>query len=260
MPKLIRSARLFLAKEENLIPHSFLTRAALAGVCQHSNFLLDGAASSAGAPPMGITSSSLTITITERVDRAVGDLLADRLRPFVEVEEVQVYERKAADPAIQQLIQILGSVPVWQYLAAGGAAYLARLGYLLADDSHAAFRAWTRSDAGKPIATTAAALSDAARETPGARVCIGLDIPDDMFGSVLEVSGREPDAIALELLPFVMHAEQVAAVIVEAETKGDGVLSQPRITLLSDGEVKVRWMTLSGKWREVTIKKRLEAA
>jgi hypothetical protein len=213
---------------------------------------------------MKSTPPSLTLTITERVSRDVGDRLAERLRPYADVEEVQIYERKAADPAIQQFIQILGGVPVWQAFVAGGAAlsaaFLGRLGYLVADDGYAAIKAWIKSDAGQGVATAAVALSDAAREAPGARVYIGLNVPDDPFGSVLEVSGREPDAIAVELFRFVQLAEQIAAAIVEAETTGDGVLSQPRISLLPNGEVHVRWVTAKGKRRDVVIKQTLDAA
>jgi hypothetical protein len=55
------------------------------------------------------------------------------------------------------------------------------------------------------------------------------------------------------MLCFVVRVQDVAAVLSAAEDKGEGAFSQPRITLASDGEVHVRWMTQSGKWREVVI-------
>jgi hypothetical protein len=211
------------------------------------------------------TPPALTITITERVDQSVGDTLADRLRPFVPIEEVRVYFRKAADPAIQQLIQLIGSIEAWHYLA-GGATFVAskffgRLADLLATDAHASFKSWLKSDEGKPIAAAATALSDAARDAPGARVLVSLDVPDDIFGTVFVISSREPEATAIELLRFVAAAEAVVAVLSDADNKGEGAFNQPSITVTADGNVEVRWMAASDyKMRTVVIDKRADAA
>jgi hypothetical protein len=208
---------------------------------------------------------SLTITITERVDGGVGDTLADRLRPFVSIEEVRVYERKVADPAIQQLIQLIGSVEAWHYLAAGGAfvtsKFFGRIADLFATDAYAAIKMWLKTDDGRGIAAAASALSDAAREAPAARIIVSLDIPDDIFGTVFEIPDREPEAIAVELLRFVAHAHDVAAVLCEADKKGEGAFNQPTITVTSEGNIEICWMASSDyKFRTVVINKRADAA
>ena len=207
----------------------------------------------------------LTITSTEGIDSAVGHDLADRLGQFMEVSEPQTYERKAADPQIQQFIQLIGSIETWQALKYAAYAIVAvagtRLTQHITDDLWTAIKARLKGKDTQPIAISAAALSEAAHVMPD-RSClyIGIDVPEPNFGTVLEITGRRPEEIAVQLATFVLSADEIHAEVAEAVAKGDGPLGRGTITLTAEGEIQVRWMAESDfKWRMVVIRRRTAA-
>ena len=211
------------------------------------------------------TDHILTITSTEGIDDAVGQNLASQLGQVMEVSEPQTYWRRAADPQIQQFIQLIGSVETWQALKFAAYAVVAiagtRLTQHITDDLWAAIKNRLKRDDTKPMEIAAASLSQAAHAMPDrTRIYIGIDVPEPNFGTVLEIAGRNPEEIAVQLAHFVLSVDEIHMEVAEAVAKGDGPLGQGTISLAVDGEVQVQWVAQSDfKPRIVVIRRRTAA-
>ncbi len=186
--------------------------------------------------------TEISVTVTEGFDAEISTDLVDVWKLFVPTSDAAVYHRKSLD-VLPQYIQFIGSASVWTILAPAAAAFLARIGYLLADDAMAAVRGKLQPSP-KPVEEMAAALHAAGKRlrSPG-QVFIGINLPDDRWGTSLELDLTDEAALAERLSIFVLNVERLAKILNEYCERGEGPLGKGTITISEEGQIEVEWMS-----------------
>ncbi len=101
--------------------------------------------------------------------------------------------------------------------------------------------ALARSDCA-PLARIAGALT-IAKETIArpASIIVGLNIPNDRFGTVVVIDDRRPVKIAYAIARFVSRAAEIATVIQRAVVTGETPRGPALLSFGDDGSVLIRW-------------------
>lgn len=96
----------------------------------------------------------------------------------------------------------------------------------------------------KPVEQMAAALHAAGKRfrSPG-RVFIGIDLPDDRWGTSLELDLADETALAERLSIFVVNVERLAKILNEYCGRGEGPLGKGTITISKEGQIEIEWMS-----------------
>lgn len=154
---------------------------------------------------------------------------------------------------LPQYLMFLANWKVWALSAIGSCA----VGFFNKIGTHAADVVWDevstilRQPDMKPLADISTALSGAIKECgPHALLQIGLDGPDEFFGTTLQIYNPTPDAIACSLAIFSLHAERIATAISEAHTSDDGLLGPAEVEVQNDGTIILRWYTKQLRMQE----------
>jgi hypothetical protein len=197
-----------------------------------------------------IDQTKVQVTITAGVDQQVCEELVNTLRQILPVGDIGVYERKSAGE-LPQYIQLIGSLADWAILKIPAVAYLSayasRRAILLANDHHAR--------PNEPIEVFAEALTDAAKRLPPkVGFQIGIDLPDERWGTVLHLTTREPKEAARQLAVFFARLPDIHALVANACENDTGPAAQGTIVVLSDDSIELRWQALDGfDFRDVTF-------
>jgi hypothetical protein len=175
-------------------------------------------------------------------DAAAG--LAQALPPDIRPETPEIYCRKSSElEALPQFIHAVGQGQLWQdALGAPAAAFLNQLGYRTADISwDEAEHALSRSDCA-PLARVVTAFT-VAKETIArpASIIVGLNIPNDRFGTVVVIDESRPVKIAYVIARFVSRADEIATVIQRAVVTGETPRGPALLSFGDDGSVVIRW-------------------
>ena len=96
----------------------------------------------------------------------------------------------------------------------------------------------------KPLADVTETLEKAATSVDRkVTMHVGIDIPDDYFGTALSI---KPTASAGEmaclLAPFIVHAEQISKAMQAEIEAGHAPLGGARIELRDDESLLIRWV------------------
>ncbi len=186
---------------------------------------------------------ALTVTATEGIDPALTAELVAAWRAHVAVADPHVYERKAAGDMIPQYIQFIGSITEWSALKLPAIAFLSRLGFLLADDVMAWARGKLQSRDATVIDQLAAALYAAQQKLPSkAKVLVAIDLPDDRWGTALELEASDPSILSRNLALYAVHIERIAKLLNDHCQRGEGPLGQGKITIHED-RIEVMWIS-----------------
>lgn len=186
--------------------------------------------------------TEMSVTVTEGFEAEVSTVLVDVWKQCVPTSDAAVYHRKAMD-VLPQYIQFIGSASVWAILAPAAAAFLARMGYLLADDAMAIMRGKLQPSP-KPVEKMAAALHAAGKRlrSPG-QVFIGINLPDDRWGTSLELDLADEAALTERLSIFVLSVERLTTILNDYCERGEGPLGKGTITISEAGHVEIEWMS-----------------
>lgn len=186
--------------------------------------------------------STLSVTVTEGFDAEVAMALIDSWRAVIPIGDAEVYERKALD-VLPQYIQFIGSASVWAVLAPAAGAFLARLGYLLADDVVGAVRARVKPSRNE-VEQLAASLHAARQKLSSpAMVLIAINLPDDRWGTALELNAADEAGLARQLAIYIANIERISELLNQHCGRGDGPLGQGKIELRDDGLIEVSWIS-----------------
>lgn len=86
-------------------------------------------------------------------------------------------------------------------------------------------------------------------------ICIGLNIPDDKWGTCLRIKSFDPERVVYELATFLVHVEPLSKAMEEEIAAGRRPLGPANIEIQEDGSLLVKWVTQDGKPHEIQIKK-----
>lgn len=188
--------------------------------------------------------ATLHLMLSEGFTSDAADGLAHALAPYMRTETPEIVCRKSSEvEALPQFIHAVGQGRLWQdALGAPAAAFLNQLGYRAADISwDEAEHSLARSDC-EPLAGVVAAFT-MARESIAqpASIVVGLNIPNDRFGTVVMVDDTRPVKVAYAIARFVGRADEIATVVQRAVVTGETPRGPALLSLDDDGSVLIRW-------------------
>lgn len=180
-----------------------------------------------------------------------ADSIRAELGKHLKVGQTSFLFRKSADPP--SLIQLLGDVAAWLPLYLPAKAFLDTFGKLAAE------ALWdkisNRNDV-KPLADVTTTLATAAAHVDGeVEISVGLNIPDDRFGTSTITKYSDREALARVLAYFIVHVEQLSKAVQAEVEAGRKPLGPVIIELQDDESLLVRWRTRDGRAHELKIPK-----
>ena len=192
--------------------------------------------------------SELILGLSEKFHHEADSIRAE-LSKHVKVGQPQLFTYFSVDPP--SLIQLLGGFLAWKVLYPPAKAFLETLGKRAAD---ATWDKFANRNEVKPLADVATTLATASACVDGEVVItVGLNIPDDYFGTSIRIKSSDPGEVAHVLACFIVHVEQLSKAM-QAEVAAGRRPAGPAIIERQDDEsLVVRWKTRDGRAHELPI-------
>jgi len=188
------------------------------------------------------TDTALFVTVTEGFDHDCAKEIVAAWQEAMPTGDPDVYYRKAYDK-IPQYLQFIGSAAGWALLAPAAVAFLGRLGYHLADVVADAVRD-KFVPTPNPLDQLAAAMCAAQRKLPSpATVLVAVNLPDDRWGTALELEMKNEATLSKQLALYVVNIERIASLLSEYCARGEGPLGQGKIVIKEDDQIEISWMS-----------------
>ena len=180
---------------------------------------------------------SLKLTLSGKFD---AEAIRTELSEHLEVNEPSFLASFTADPP--SFLQILGDALSWLPLKAAATIYLAALAKRAGDATWDRLASLFENNEVKPLADVAKTLEKAANSVNGkVTISVGLNIPDDHFGTVMPIKPDDPEKTAHELASFIAHVEQLSRAMQTEVESGYAPLGRAIIEPQDDGSLLVRW-------------------
>ena len=163
------------------------------------------------------------------------------LSEHLKVSEPRFISVRSVDPP--SVLQLLGDPVDWLPLKAAAAAYLLTLAKRAGDATWDWGTSLFNSNKVKPLASVAKTLATAAARVDGeVTIFVGLNIPDDHFGTAISIKPGDPEEGARVLASFIVHVEQISKAMQAEIEAGHTPLRSARIELQDDGSLLIRWV------------------
>lgn len=188
--------------------------------------------------------SELILTLSERFSAEDAASIRADLRQHLQVGNPQFIWRRSVDP-ISTLV-LLGAAAAWKVLVKPAEAFLTgyagTLGKKFAEATWERIAARKKTDELKPLVDVVAALVEAAGRVGGeVKIGVGINVPDDHFGTVIWTDSRDPIDVARSLSAFVVRAERIFATVRAEIERGNEPLGPFLMELERDGGIAIRW-------------------
>ena len=184
--------------------------------------------------------SQLSLVLSEKFTAEDASSIRAALGQHLRVGNPRSVWRLSIDPP--STIELLGAVAAWKILIKPAAAFAN------AFVKKAGEAAWDRVTQRKtkedfsPLVDVVTALVAAANRVGGeVRIGVGLNIPDDHFGTVIWTDSRDPMQVAQSLSAFVVRAEKISATVRPEMERGHEPIGSFFVELDRDGSVTIRW-------------------
>ena len=193
--------------------------------------------------------SELSLVLSEKFTEDDALSIRTALSQHLHVGKPVFLLRRSIDPP--SVIQLLGTVAMWLPLVTAATAFaksfFSTLGKRTADAAWDSAAAWKANKDLKPLADVATALVAGADRVGGeVTIGVGLDIPDDHFGTMIWTDSRDPLEVAQMLSVFVVRAEKIAATMQAAIERGQEPVGPVIVEIEDDASVTIRWHAASG--------------
>ena len=182
--------------------------------------------------------SELKLVLSKKLD---AEAIRAELSEHLKVSEPKFLFFKAVDPP--SVLQLLGDAGAWLPLSAAAAFYLSTLAKRAADATWDGLASLFNSNEVKPLADVSKTLATAADSVDAkVSIVVGLNIPDDHFGTAISIKPGDPEDVGRVLASFIVHVEQISKAM-EAEVKaGRTPHGRASIELQHNGSLLVSWM------------------
>jgi hypothetical protein len=196
------------------------------------------------------------ITTTELVSETfVAELVVNLQAAGAEIDGPHLIMRKSTTSDLQQWVQLYAEEKWLLLLASPFALYASQFVGTMAKKSAEDFYSFLKSrkklNINDPILPLAECIERA--KCSGDRATsfrIGLPFPSEYFGIDLEVTARNAQEIAQQISIFANKAEAISRVTKLVADSEDGVLGGFKVEVVSEDELSLEWMTMSGKRSE----------
>ena len=192
--------------------------------------------------------SGLKLGLTEKF-MTQGNDIQSALSTYLKVGQPQFYSMLSVDPP--SFIQILGEAVAWSPLKVAASVYLLTLVKRAGD--------WTwdkivNTKEVKPLIDVVEILVAAKESIDGeVHLAIGLNIPDDSFGTAISTKSSDPEEVTRVLASFIVHAEPLSKAMQAAVAAGHRPLGPAIITLQDDGSLRVNWRAQDFSAHEIRV-------
>lgn len=193
---------------------------------------------------MTMVGKMATLHSTNDVPLPVLENFAADLEPdlLVEVDSSQI-SFKSAEP--QSWIALFATADWWiKLITAYGALYTAEIVKEAAKDSWKnrargvdALRSW----AGGVMRLAGSFKKLRPRLSGKTTIKLGLPVPDEYFGTTLDLIGSDVEHIEQFIVMFIAHLPQINEILDAQRATDRRVLAGVRLTLLEDGALEVSW-------------------
>ena len=197
--------------------------------------------------------SELKLTVTERFQPENVAAIRAGLSKHLRVSEpVTIYLRSDDPPSF---LRLLGDFAAWLPLAAPATVYLSTLAKHAADATWNKLAAVFKNNDAKPVVDVANTLANAVEKVGrDVSIFIGINIPDDRFGTAIPINSDDPKKIAYLLASFAVRAEEISKAMQAEVEAGRGPFGNATIELQEDGSLLIRWVSQADyKVRELRI-------
>ena len=190
---------------------------------------------------------------TPDIPSDVRQNLVDAWAPFHLRSAGEIHRKGALD--LPGFIKLIGEAADWLPLKAAAAIFLSQLAKEAATDIYKHKAAIARAlgeVAAAPIRTVAQSLLrarlDSGSAVPG--VVLGLSIPNDFFGTSIDLDAMSEEEIAVVVSKFVTRAEEIEAIIKAEIVAGNPPMGSVLVSSASSGGFTLSWLDRSMKQHE----------
>ena len=188
--------------------------------------------------------SELNLVLSVKLAQDDATSIRAALGRHLQVGKPATYYQLSLDPP--SFIKLLGEAALWLPLVTAATAFaksfFSTLGKRTADAAWDGAAAWKENKDLKPLTDVATALVAGADRVGGkVMIGVGLDIPDNTFGTVIWTDSRDPLEVARILSVFVVRAEKISATMQAAIERGHAPSGPVTIEPEDDGSVTIRW-------------------
>ena len=182
--------------------------------------------------------SELKLVLSEKFD---AEAIRAELSEYLKVNKPKLMCFRSADPP--SMIQLLGDAVAWLPLSAAAAVYLSTLTKRAAHATWDGLASRFNNNEVKPLTAVAKTLATAADSVDGkVTIVVGLNIPDDYFGTAISIKPGDPEEVARVLASFIVPVEQISKAMEAAVKAGRTPLGRASIVLQDDGSLLVSWV------------------
>jgi hypothetical protein len=189
--------------------------------------------------------TSIKLVYTDNIGGDVAASFETVARRHLPIEGPSRYYIRLSALELPAVIQLIGSVAGWLTLAMA-TGYFGQLGVKAADFTLEKAKYAFKRNKTDPLTEMALAISKTKHALgDNSHFIIGLDIPDNRFGTSLTIQHSDPEKIAYEVGNFLLKAEQIARFMEREIATGQGPLGRVAINFQADGTVQLQWMRQS---------------
>ena len=188
--------------------------------------------------------SEVKLTVSEKFTPEDAESIRSRLGCHLPVGTTQRIHRASFDPP--SLIQLLGAVEAWQILEIPALAFVTWFSITIAKKAGEA--TWDRFSDQKnnkdiePLVAVVTTLVEATPRGDGeVHIGIGLNIPDNFYGTVIWTDSCDPIQVARNLSVLVVNAKKIARTAQAEIEHGNKPVGSFVIELENDGSMTIRW-------------------
>ena len=196
--------------------------------------------------------SELNLVLSEKFDTRDAATIHAELSGHLRVSAPKTFVRRSI--TVSSFIQLLGDVSAWLPLTAAAAIYFSTIAKRAGDATWDRLTSSRTKKAAEPLTDVASTLTKSAQMVDGEVIIrIGLDIPDDVFGTVLFIKSEDPAVVVHHLAHFIIHVNEISRIMQAAVKKGHGPAASARIEVQKDGSILIEWRDRNFKEHEAKI-------
>ena len=182
------------------------------------------------------------LELTENFSRSVDvESIHSELSSYFMVEKPQFLIRKSLD--LIQYLMLLGAAAEWLGLIGAARVYFKTLAKHAGDATWNKLASLKQSKEVKPLVDVASTLTMAAKQVDGkAKIIIGINIPDNNFGTELSIQPTNVESVIHDLASFIVHVEELSTAMQKEIEAGREPRGPAKIEIQDDGSLLVKWI------------------
>ncbi len=186
--------------------------------------------------------TELNLELSERFDKEDAETMRVALSEHLVVGKPSFIFRRSAGTDLASFIQLLGDLAAWLPLSAAATVYLSTLAKHAGDATWNGLRQLLHSKEVKPLADVADTLATIANKIDGeVEIVVGLNIPDEHFGTAISIRVRDPVEISRILATFVVRIPELSKIVQAEVEAGRQPLGRVTVEIQDDSSLLVKW-------------------